>query len=251
MAGYVHEIQYGRVKIKQKGGLGFLKRSDKRSSPEEAFLTSLDLKGKTVYDIGGYVGLLTVVFAKAVGPAGKVVVFEPNEENCSRIQDNVRLNQVKNVNLLKLGIGDRKQEKQSLIVRRNSSATGSMDDEIQTQIIREGSFRRLHINVDTLDGAIDAHGLPSPDFIKIDIEGMEYRALQGMPRTIKNYSPQFYIEIHGADTLSKLENIRRVAEFFQSCGYSMWHVETQLDITAGNCAAAKEGHIFCKPSASM
>jgi FkbM family methyltransferase len=246
MADYIYEMGYGQVRVKRKGGLGFLKRVVGRSTPEEEFLTSLDLKGRNVYDIGGYIGLLTMVFAKAAGPTGQVIVFEPNEENCSKIEGHIQLNQVHNVKLLRLGIGDTKKENQTLIVRRNDSATGSMEDKIQSQIIGEGNFKQLQINVDTLDGAIDTHSLPKPDFIKIDIEGMEYQALLGMSQTIHNYSPQFYIEIHGADELSKRENIRRIAELFQSRGYSMWHIETQQAITISNCSTAKEGHIFCK-----
>ena len=247
VADYIYEMEYGRARVKRKGGLGFLKRVVRRSTPEEEFLTSLDLKGRTVYDIGGYIGLLTMVFAKAAGPTGQVIVFEPNEGNCSKIQEHIRLNQVHNVKLLRLGIGDTKKENQIFIFRRkDGGATGSMDENIQSQIIREGNFKQLQINVDTLDGAIATHGLPKPDFIKIDIEGMEYKALLGMSKTINNYSPQLYIEIHGADELSKRENIRRIAELLQSWGYSIWHIETQQDINISNCSTAKEGHIFCK-----
>ena len=246
VASYIYEIEYGRVRVTRKGGIGFLKRVARRSTPEEWFLTSLDLKGRTVYDIGGYIGLLTIVFAKVTGPRGQVIVFEPNEENCSKIEEHIRLNQVHNVKLLRLGIGDTKKENQIFIVRRNRGATGSMDENIQSQIIGEGNFKQLQINVDTLDGAIATHGLPKPDFIKIDIEGMEYKALLGMSQTINNHSPRLYIEIHGADELSKRGNICRIAELMQSWGYSMWHMETRRDITITNCSTAKEGHIFCK-----
>jgi FkbM family methyltransferase len=246
VAGCSYEMRFGQVRVKRKGGLGFFTRVVRHSTPEEEFLTSLDLKGKTVYDIGGHIGLLTIVFAKAAGPTGQVIVFEPNKENCSKIQKHIRLNQVHNVKLLRLAIGATKKENQILIVRRYSSGTGSMDKNIQAQIIGEGNSKQLRVNVDTLDGAIATHGLPKPDFIKIDIEGMEYQALLGMSKTINNYSPQFHIEIHGVNELSKRENIRRIAELFQSRGYSMWHVETQQDITTSNCSTAKEGHIFCR-----
>ena len=246
VANYIYEVEYGQVRVKMKGGLAFIKKVVRRSTPEEKFLTSLDLKGKIVYDIGGYIGLLAMVFAKAVGPTGQVIVFEPNEENCSKIREQIRLNKVHNVKLLRLGIGDTKKENQILIVRRNSSGTGSMDEKIQSQIIGEGNFKQLQINVETLDSAIATYGLTNPDFIKIDIEGMEYQALLGMSKTIKNYSPQLSIEIHGAGEFSKRKNIRRIAGLFQSWGYSMWHIETQQDITISNCSAAKSGHIFCR-----
>lgn len=248
VANYVYEIRYGRIRIKRKGGLGFLTKFTSRPTPEEEFLASLDLEGKTIYDIGAYIGLLTIFFAKAAGPTGQVVAFEPNEENGFKIREHIRLNQVHNVKFMNLGIGGTRRESQTLIVRRNSNATGSMDEKIQSQIVREGDFKRLQINLDTLDSVIGIYSLPKPDFIKMDIEGMEYHALLGMSQTIHNYSPQFHIEIHGADEVCKCENIRRITDLFQSWGYSMWHVETRQDITINNHIIAKVGHIFCRQS---
>jgi FkbM family methyltransferase len=248
VADYVYEVRYGRIKIKRKGGLGFLTKIASHPSPEEEFLASLDLEGRTIYDIGAYIGLLTIFFAKAAGPTGQIVAFEPNEENGFKIREHIRLNQVHNVNFMNLGIGDTKKKSQTLIVRRNCSATGSMDEKIQSQIVREGDFKRLQIDIDTLDGAISTYRLPKPDFIKMDIEGMEYPALLGMSQTVQNYSPQFHIEIHGADELCKCENIRRITDLFLSWGYSICHIETRQDITTNNHAIAKMGHIFCRRS---
>ena len=245
-ANFIYEMNYGRIRIKRRGGLGFLKKVFGRPTQEEDFLTALNLRGKTVYDIGGHIGVLSVVFAKAVGPAGKVVVFEPNEENCSRIEGHIRLNALANVKLLRLGIADFKKEKQTIIVREGSTGTGSMSEALQSQIIKEKKFKQLNVSIDTLDGVMAAHGLPEPDFIKIDIEGMEYQALLGMSQIVRHFSPEFYIEIHGADDAGKGENIRRVTALFESWGYGLRHVETRQDITSGNSSLAKEGHIFCR-----
>jgi hypothetical protein len=125
-ARYEYETVYGQVSIKRKGGLGFLKKLIGRPMPEEVFLSSLDLKGKTVYDIGGYIGLLAVFFAKHVGPKGQVIVFEPNQQNCHQIQEHFRLNGVINAKLIALGVGNKK-ENRLLMVRQNDSATGSME----------------------------------------------------------------------------------------------------------------------------
>jgi FkbM family methyltransferase len=246
LANLVYEMEYGDIRFKRKGGLGFLKRFTKYSTPEENLLSSLDLKGKTVFDIGGYTGVLTIFFAKSVGPSGRVVVFEPNRENCTRIEEHIELNQVGNVTLLNLGIGDSKNENQTLVVRKINSATGSMEENIQSQIFKEGDYYRIQVKVDTLDQIMKDYGLPKPDFIKIDIEGMEYRALLGMSKTIRHYSPDFYIEIHGAGENRKRQNIQRIAELFSSLGYTMVHVESQQGITLSNTEDAKEGHLFCE-----
>ena len=59
-------VQYDLLKrVEQTFVKDIIKRS---TTHEEIFLTSIDLKAKTVYDIGGYYGLLTIVFSKLTGP---------------------------------------------------------------------------------------------------------------------------------------------------------------------------------------
>src|SRR5438132_1248238 len=48
--------------------------------------------GMYVYDVGANVGFITVLAAKLVGSAGRVVAFEPVATNAEQIEHNVRLN---------------------------------------------------------------------------------------------------------------------------------------------------------------
>lgn len=242
---YVYETSYGQVKMVRKGGRGFLKAWAGGPDPEELFLSTLDLRGRTVFDIGGYIGLMTIFFAERTKPTGKVVVFEPNQENCVKIDEHLRLNRVTNARLVPIGLGDKK-ESRPLAVRHNGGATGSMEERIQSRILNERGSKQWQVDVDTVDGAILAHSLPLPDFLKVDVEGMEYNVLLGAPKIIHDCSPEMMIEIHGADESSKTENICRIVELLQSWHYSVWHVESQQNITFENYSAAKRGHIYCR-----
>src|SRR3990172_8560806 len=83
---HVYTVRYGIAKgLKVRGGFGFLPSVVINTSLEEEFLMGLDLRGHTVYDIGGYWGAFTIFFAKAVGRTGRVVTFEPNPQNFNRI----------------------------------------------------------------------------------------------------------------------------------------------------------------------
>lgn len=241
---YIYTNNFGGVAVKLKGDLGFL-RVRHRFTPEERFLSNLDLKTKTIYDIGSHIGIITTFFAKSSGITGKVIAFEPNPETYIKIKENVELNGLDNVQILNIGIGD-KRETKILVVRRNMPGSGSMEKYIQLQILKEIGHKSLQVEVDTLDGCIEANKLPKPDFIKIDIEGMEYNALLGMAETISKYKPSMYIEIHGADKESKIENIQRIVKFLDLHGYSIYHVESRQAVTNNNAQIAKEGHIFCK-----
>ena len=61
--------------LKRRGGFLPIKKTLTR---EHMFLKNLDFKGKTVYDVGGHIGLITMFFAREVGEIGAVVTFEPN-----------------------------------------------------------------------------------------------------------------------------------------------------------------------------
>jgi hypothetical protein len=60
--------------LKRRGGLGFLPRS---MGDEERSYQSLNLVGKTVYDIGSYEDIFSLFAARAVGSNGRLVVCEP------------------------------------------------------------------------------------------------------------------------------------------------------------------------------
>ncbi|NJO55780.1 MAG: FkbM family methyltransferase [Rhodospirillales bacterium] len=89
--------------MRRRYGLGF--KPGMRATDDERYLTSLNFVGKTVYDIGGYVGIYTLFFAHAAGPDGHVVAFEPNPQNYRELQLNVQLNKFTNVTAIQSAIG--------------------------------------------------------------------------------------------------------------------------------------------------
>lgn len=241
---YLYTMKYGGIKIKTKGGSGFLGIRH-RFTAEERFLSNLDLKDKTIYDIGSHIGILTIFFAKSSGKTGKVIAFEPNPENYIKIQENVKLNNLDNVQILNIGIGD-KQETKTLVFIPYDPAKGSMKKNIQSDILKKRGSKSLQVEVDTLDSCLEANKLPKPDFIKIDVEGMEYSALIGMAETISKYKPSLYIEIHVIDKERKIENIQRIIKFLDLYRYSIYHIESEQWVTDHNAQIAMDGHIFCK-----
>src|ERR1035441_3118651 len=67
--------------LKRRGGLGFLPGGP--PTAEEDFLRTLDLRGKTVFDVGGFIGLMTIFFASR---AAHVVTYEPLPASRSKIR---------------------------------------------------------------------------------------------------------------------------------------------------------------------
>ena len=79
--------------------------------PYEPFETELLLSqlgpGNVVLDLGGNIGYYTLLFARRVGPSGKVFAFEPDPDNFALLQENIESNGYENVVLVPKAAADR------------------------------------------------------------------------------------------------------------------------------------------------
>ena len=236
LGNYEFEIKSGLAKgLKRRVGKGFKPRWG--LAEDEKFIKKLNFKGKTVFDIGGYIGMYSLFFGKVVGKKGKVFTFEPNPENYEELTFNVKLNKLKNIKTYLLAIGSKKTKLELTVP--NYSSRGSLEPLIKKQICKEGCCNTFKVAVETIDSLIKRKLLTKPDFIKIDVEGFETEVLKGMIKTMKRFKPELFIEIHGK---LKKETVKIILER----DYSIYHVESDTTITSLNYPLIEEGHIYCK-----
>ncbi len=160
--------------------------------PVEAFLfTRLIQPGATVIDAGANVGQYTLLGASAAGPTGRVHSFEPIPRNFDRMSKAVRLNKVQNAQLnpvalwhepgeLQFGLSTEEMNDGSYSV---GAATNSTVNPVRARAIRLDDYAR-------------DQGLTRVDVIKMDIEGAEWGALQGMASLIERFKPAFLMEVN-------------------------------------------------------
>ena len=246
----VYTTKYGPARgLKRQGGMGWLPSFVPRPhewDAEERFLAALDWQGLTIYDVGGDQGLFTLFFAHRAGASGQVIAFEPNPQSYKRIQRNVELNHFNNVRVLPVGLGNRRA-KLTFTYPALEPARGTATQTIADQIRHEASAMVCEIEVNSLDDEIERSQLPAPQFIKIDVEGMEYAALLGMQETLRNFRPRLSIEIHGAEMEEKVANAERVVKLLEASGYRMRHIESNTVVSSPNAACSREGHLYCEP----
>jgi FkbM family methyltransferase len=214
---------------------------------EEAFLRGLDLKDKTVYDVGAFEGILPLFFAQQTGPEGRVVAFEPVPESYRRILQHIELNEFADrVTVRNIGVGSGSGELAFATAAADGLGRATADEEIQRMLRqREERLQVFHAPVNSLDNEIASFPLPEPDFVKIDVEGMELDVLQGMRQTISRRKPELYIEMHGADIKAKRENAARVVQFLSDHGYSIRHVESDQPVDPSTFDRAVRGRLYC------
>jgi FkbM family methyltransferase len=229
--------------LRRKGGLGFLPGAAHPDTAEIRFLQTLDFKGKVVYDIGGFQGIMTLFFART---AQRVVVFEANPVNVVRIYENAGLNQFKNVFVLNIAVGNRDGTLR-LFLDPSMTGAASGDPEISAQIRAEvKGATEFTVILTSVDAVIRRFQIPEPDVVKIDIEGMELDALQGMAGLIASRKPDLYLELHGTTEQDKRANATDVIEFIRGHHYKIFDVEQNRDITC-EVPTGRESHIYCTP----
>jgi FkbM family methyltransferase len=141
--------------------------------------------GSVVYDVGANYGMHTLLFARLVGPSGRVYAFEPHPQVFSSLKEQISLNAFRTVwpvceavcDSTGLAFFDETDH------RSHGHLTGSV----------EGC---LQVRTTTLDEFVQRRDVVPPDFIKIDIEGGAGSALQGAARTLRACRPTIAIELH-------------------------------------------------------
>jgi FkbM family methyltransferase len=244
-----YTVRHGLLKgMKRKGGLGWVPTmlSPGITTAEEHFWSSLNLSGKTIYDVGAFHGLLTLFFASR---AKSVVCFEPNTQNHKRLIENLQLNGIKNVVVRKVGVGSRR-EMRRMVETPLMPGGASVDEKVVDGLLRSGAETRIEeVSIVTLDEEIPQAGLPAPDFMKIDVEGLEIEALRGSHNTLQMYKPALFLEMHGETMREKRRKVNEIVAFLWEINYRrIRHTETGAMITLENASVAAEGHLFCPPT---
>ncbi len=152
-------------------------------APEQRLFEAHVAPGMTVVDIGANVGFYTEVFSGLVGAAGRVYAFEPDPFCSAVLRDRVRSFPVPNVRVETLAIGDANGTATFYSSGRDraESRTHPFDASVPSET--------FEVPVVTLDSWCEANQISRVDVVKIDVEGAEVRALQGMRRLIARSAP--------------------------------------------------------------
>lgn len=142
-------------------------------------------KGDIVLDLGANIGYYTLLLARLVGEEGKVFAFEPDPTNFSWLEKNVEMNGYKNVVLIPKAVSNKTGKIRLYLSQRNRADHRIYDSQDGRQSIEIETVR--------LDDYFKDYG-GKIDFIKMDIQGAEGEALQGMSGLLKNNDVKMLME---------------------------------------------------------
>jgi FkbM family methyltransferase len=156
-----------------------------------------------VIDVGANLGYYSCMFSLESSADSKILAVEPDDENFYILLKNIKLNSLKNIATRKLAISD--CSGYGYIERYKSSNRGKHH-------LIEDSLADESVSIFTLDELLleNFQRGEQIDFLKIDIEGHELRALRGGQETLnrtKNLIIEYLPELY---TQSEKDELRKM-----------------------------------------
>ena len=182
------------------------------SEGEVGVFTQLVRPGMVVLDIGANIGAHTLVLSQAVGPAGRVLAFEPQLQIYHLLCGNIALNSLGNVVAHHAALG---RERRVVNVPRLDLAAANNFGGVGLAAMSAAAGAGDPTPMFTLDSL----ELGACHFIKIDVEGMERQVLEGGTMTLQRHRPILYVE-NDRDAESPA-----LVRFLLDCRYRLyWHL---------------------------
>jgi FkbM family methyltransferase len=184
-----------------------LARYGEFSQGEADLFAKLVKPGMVVAEVGANIGAHTVMLAKALGPRGELLAFEPQRWVYQIMCANLAVNELLNTKAYQLAVGE---------------AAGSIDVPLWDPAAMNniGGISMGHVDGAAHDKVelrtLDSFGLTRLDFLKVDVEGMELQVLRGADATLRKLRPIMYVENDRADRSQAL------MDHIVSLGYDLW-----------------------------
>lgn len=157
-----------------------------REEPDTIRWLSCMEEGDVLVDIGANVGMYSTLAATARGV--RVFAFEPESQNYSLLNQNIYLNGVADkVTAYCTALSD--QSGLSMLYLGQMDAGGAFHASGEALDFNLEPLRAPFAQgciLSTLDELVDAGTVPVPSHIKLDVDGFEYKVVNGMLKTIRH-----------------------------------------------------------------
>lgn len=178
-------------------------------------------EGSNVFDIGGHLGYFSCIAGK-LSKTGTVCVFEVDANCIDIIHKNAKHNHLDNVNVYHIAVSDSNGFVSIPVLHQPDPGTrielSRGDDHVKIPSL-------------TIDEFVAKEGI-IPDFMKIDVEGAEFKVLKGMESLLKNENLTLLVEIHVKQLAKYFDtDYREVLKFLSDQGFSLEMVESHRSKT--------------------
>jgi FkbM family methyltransferase len=185
------------------------------------------------FDVGAQMGYLSLVAASAAKGV-QVYAFEPEQNNLTRFNHNIALNDISTIRVVEQAVSDATGTLKLYLADNNNAGTHSTIPGV-TNV----SERFLELPCTTLDDFVRAEGISRIDLIKVDVEGGELEVIRGAHRTLAKCTPTLILEMSDALQEARAFSTSSFKQMLADMGY---HAFTLTDAGALLPSAVAQGH---------
>jgi FkbM family methyltransferase len=197
--------------------------------------------GDIFVDIGANIGLMSIFASKCVGDTGHVHAFEALPKTALILEENMRINAVKNCTMHGFALGAAKGTAtiyENMQVNRGGASL----------VVSDGS-QGTQISLEKLD---DVYPNTAPiAMVKIDVEGYEPMVLEGAKHTLFRCRPIVIIEVSSAVSESSIDALNQIRALGAYRFYRLKGTKERrsilLEIKEEDALPAHD-NVFCIPS---
>jgi FkbM family methyltransferase len=147
-------------------------------------------EGSTFIDAGANIGFFTILAARLVGPAGRVIAIEMMPDTAVQLRANVERNGLSNVTIVEHALSNHSGEEVVATMPEDQFARAS----IAGATISGG--RQVRVRTKTLDDLL-AGVTQEIDLIKMDLEGAEAMAIEGAGEVLARTRAVIFEQLEG------------------------------------------------------
>lgn len=179
------------------------------------WIDSFNNKKNIFWDVGANIGLYSI-YAATKFPNYNIVSFEPSFNNLKVLSENIFKNNFQNqIKIFQIGLSDLKNSFQ--ILNESSLLEGgahnNLGDNIDFQGKRFDPIKQYQIFSNSIDKILDDKILLPPNYIKIDVDGIEHKILDGAKNLLckKDIVDEVLIEIN-MNYREQYDKIKKIME---------------------------------------
>jgi FkbM family methyltransferase len=149
---------------------------------------NVDIKGKTIVDVGANFGFHTLEFADLVEDDGQVISFEPQRLVYYQLCGNIILNGYDNITAHNVALSNEHNTLKMENLQYHSTDTINIGN-AHLDSYYESGFNYVKVM------PLDAFDFENVGVLKIDVQGYEPKVLDGAIETIKKHKPIIFFEL--------------------------------------------------------
>lgn len=169
--------------------------------------------GCLIIEVGANIGSHTLLMAKYAGQSGRVYAFEPTDYAASKLQANLALNNdINNVVLRREMVTNSGGDLPNLLIQSTWALGGNYVEPCKLESPKSIS----------LDRFVSEEGIDHIDLIKIDVDGYDYKVLDGAKNIIDRFRPIIFCELYEKALREQGDSVEKIFSLLNALGYEAY-----------------------------